>query len=136
MPQVITFHHGILCFEIRELNLELLVQHPQNSAGACEVLPSDSDLAPPLSSQSYAKPEFMGPQNCRDGKHPDTMIKDFRALLNNVQDKMHRVVKDSRTLEFIKHTSHKKTYLSDEQLHTMELCIYHGIKVEVEGLHG
>jgi hypothetical protein len=27
-------------------------------------------------------------------------------------------------------------YISDEQLHTMELCIYHGIKIQVEGLDG
>ena len=29
-----------------------------------------------------------------------------------------------------------KTYIWDEQLHTMELCIDHGIKVQVEGLEG
>jgi hypothetical protein len=27
-------------------------------------------------------------------------------------------------------------YILDEQLHAMELCIYHGIKVHVEGLDG
>jgi len=27
-------------------------------------------------------------------------------------------------------------YLSDEQLQAMECCIYHGIKVQVEGLEG
>jgi len=27
-------------------------------------------------------------------------------------------------------------YILDEQLHAMELCSYHGIKVQVEGLHG
>jgi len=26
--------------------------------------------------------------------------------------------------------------ISDEQLHAMELCIYHGIKVHAEGLDG
>jgi len=36
----------------------------------------------------------------------------------------------------MKHKSRKKTYISDEQLHAMELCIYHGIKVQVEGLEG
>jgi hypothetical protein len=36
----------------------------------------------------------------------------------------------------MKHMSRIKTYISDEQLHTMELCIYHGIKVQVEGLDG
>ena len=79
LPQVITFQHRILCFEIRELNLQALAQHWENSAAACKVFPSGADLAAPLSSQSYAKPEFMGPQNRRDGKHPDTMIKDFRG---------------------------------------------------------
>jgi hypothetical protein len=38
--------------------------------------------------------------------------------------------------EFIKHMSHNKTYISDEQLHAMELYIYHGIKVQVEGSEG
>jgi hypothetical protein len=79
LPQVITFQHCILCFEVRELNLQALAQRPENRAAACKVLPSGADLAAPLSPQSYTTPEFMGPQNRRDGKHPDAMIKDFRA---------------------------------------------------------
>ena len=63
LPQVITFQRRILCFQIRELNLEALAQRRENSAAACNVLPSGADLAAPLSHQSYAKPEFMGPQN-------------------------------------------------------------------------
>jgi hypothetical protein len=31
----------------------------------------------------------MGPQNLHDGKHPDTMIKDLRAFLDNKQDATH-----------------------------------------------
>jgi hypothetical protein len=62
------------------------------------------------------------------------MIKDFRVLLDNTQDAMHRVAIYSGMREFIKHKSRKKTYISDEQLHAMELCIYHGIKVRVECL--
>jgi len=27
-------------------------------------------------------------------------------------------------------------YISDDELHTMELCIFHGIKVQVGGLDG
>jgi len=27
-------------------------------------------------------------------------------------------------------------YISAEQLHSMELCIYHGLEVQVEGLYG
>jgi len=79
LPQVITFQRRILCFEIRELNLQALAQRRENSAAACKVLPSGGDLAAPLGSQSYVKPEFMGPQNRHDGKHPDAMMKDFRA---------------------------------------------------------
>jgi len=97
------------------------------------VFPSGADLAGPLSSQSYAKPEFMGPKNRRDGKHPDARIKDFRALLDNTRDTTHHAAIYSGTLEFIKHKSRNKTYISDEQLRAMELCIYHGIKVQVEG---
>ncbi|KAF8538639.1 hypothetical protein BDD12DRAFT_884597 [Trichophaea hybrida] len=79
LPQVITIQRHILCFEIRVLNLQALVQCRVNSATICKVLPSDADLAAPLSSQSYAKPEFMGPLIRHDGKHPDALIKDFIA---------------------------------------------------------
>jgi len=78
----------------------------------------------------------MGPQNCHDGKHPDAIITQFRALLNNMQDAMQLVAIYSGTREFIKHKSHNKTYIFDEQLHAMELCIYQGIKIQVEGLEG
>jgi hypothetical protein len=75
-------------------------------------------------------------ENRRDGKHPNAMIKDFRALLDNTQDATQCVAICSGTWEFIKNESRNKTYISDEQLHAMELCIYHGIKVQVEGLEG
>jgi hypothetical protein len=136
LPQVITFQRCILCFEVRELNLQALAQRRENSASACKVLPSGADLAALLSPQSYAKPEFMGPQNRHDGQHPDAMIKDFRALVDNMQDSTHRVAIYSGPREFIKHKSRNKTYISDEQLHAMELCIYHGIKVQVESIDG
>jgi len=127
LPQVITYQRRILCFEIRELNLQALTQRQENSAATCKVLPSGAGLAAPLRSQSYVKPEFMGPQNCRDGKHPDAMIKDFRALLDNTQNATHRVKIYNGTQEFLKHKSSNKMYISDEQLHAMELCIYDGI---------
>jgi hypothetical protein len=85
LPQVITFQHCILCFQIREINLQAIAQHWENSIAACKVFSSGADLAAPLSSQSYAKAEFMGPQNRHDGTHPDAIIKDFRALLDNTQ---------------------------------------------------
>jgi hypothetical protein len=78
----------------------------------------------------------MGSQNRHDGKYPDTMIKNFRALLNNTQDTMHRAAIYSGTWEFITHKCGNKTYRSDEQLHAMELFIYRSIKVHVEGLEG
>jgi len=78
----------------------------------------------------------MGPQNRRDGKHPDTMIKDFRALLDNTQDAMHRVAIYCGTRDLIKYKSRNKTYMLDEQLHPMDLCIYQGIQVQVPGLDG
>jgi hypothetical protein len=64
------------------------------------------------------------------------MIKDFRALLDNTQDATHRMAIYSGKSEFIKHNICNKTYISNEQLHAMELCIYHGIKVQVAGLDG
>jgi len=88
-PQVITIQHLILCFEIRDLNLQALTQHRENSDADCKVLPSGADLAAPLGSQSYVKPEFMGSQNRCDGKHPDAMFTGFRALLNNTHDATH-----------------------------------------------
>jgi hypothetical protein len=113
VPQVITFQRRILCFKIRELNLQALTQRRENSAATCKAFPSGADLAGPLSSQSYAKPEFMGPQNHRDGKHSDAMIKDFRALLDNTQDAVHRVTIYNGTEEFLKHKRCNKTYISD-----------------------
>ena len=136
LPQVLTLHRRILRFEIRELNLQALAQRRENSAATCNVLRSGVDQAAPLSSQSYAKPELMGPHNRRDGKHPDPKIKDFRALPDNTQDRTHCVTIYNGTLEFLKHKSRNKMYISDEQMHAMELCIYDGIKVQVEGLEG
>jgi len=131
-----TFQRRILCFEIWELNCQALAQRRENSGATGKVVPSGADLAAPLNSQSYAKPEFMGPQNCRDGTHPDAMIKDFGAWLNNTQDSTYSVTIYNGTRELLKHTRRNKMYILDEQLHAMELCIYHGIKVQVEGLEG
>jgi len=78
----------------------------------------------------------MGPQNRSDGMHPDTMIKDFRALPDNTPDSMNRVAIYSGTRGLINHQSRNMAYISDEQLHAIELCIYHGIMVQVEGLEG
>jgi hypothetical protein len=64
------------------------------------------------------------------------MIIDFRALLHITQDATHRVAIYSGMREFIKHKCRNKTYISDKQLHAMELCIYHGIKVQVAGSDG
>jgi hypothetical protein len=64
------------------------------------------------------------------------MIEDFTAFLDNTQDATHRGAMYRGTREFIKHISRNKTYISDEQLHAMELCIHHDIKVQVEGLDG
>jgi hypothetical protein len=89
-----------------------------------------------LSFQTYAKPEYISPQNCCDGKHPDATIKYFTAWLDHTQDAKHRVTIYNSTQEFIKHKSHNKKYISDEPLHAMEFCIYHGIKIQVEGSEG
>jgi hypothetical protein len=49
---------------------------------------------------------------------------------------MHLVPISSSTQEFLKRQSHNTMYIFDEQLQTMELCIYHGIKDRVESLDG
>ena len=64
------------------------------------------------------------------------MIKDIRALLNNTPDATHLMAICSGTREFNKHMSSNKAYILDEQLHAMELCIHHGIKVQFQGLEG
>jgi len=132
----ITFQQRIFCIEIRELNLQALVQRREISAATCKVLPSGADLAAPRSPQSSAEPEFMVPQNRHDGKHPDAMIKDFRALLDITQDTTHRVTIYNGMCEFFKHKSRNKTHISDEHLHTIQFWIYYGIKVDVYGVEG
>jgi len=129
LPQVIAIQRRILSFDIRELHLQSLAQRRESSAAACKVFPSSADLPAPLRAQLYKKPEFMGLQTWRDGKHPDAMFQNFRALLDNTQDAAHRAAIYSGMQEFIKHKSGNTTYTSDEQLHAIELCIYHGIKV-------
>jgi hypothetical protein len=51
LPQVITFQRRILCFRIRELNLQALAQRRENSAANCKFLPCGVDLAAPMGSQ-------------------------------------------------------------------------------------
>jgi hypothetical protein len=64
------------------------------------------------------------------------MIKDFRALLDNTQEATHPMAIYSGMRKFIKHESRKKTYISEEQLHAMELGIFHGIRIQVESSDG
>jgi len=78
----------------------------------------------------------MKPQNRRDGKHHEVMINDFRALLDITEDAIHCAAIYIGTQEFVKQRCHYTTYISDEQLHTKDLCIYHGINVHAEGLEG
>jgi len=121
---------------VADVNHLALAWRWKNIAAAFKIFPSGADLAAPLSSQSYAKPEFIGPQTRGDGKDADTMSKDFRALLNNTQHATHRTALYSGTFEFMKHKSRNKMYQFDEQLHAMELGIYHCIQVQVDGLQG
>jgi len=75
----------------------------------------------------------MGPQIRHDGKHAEGMIETFREWLDSTYSAMHRMVIYRGTREFVKHQGQNMMDILDEQLHTMELCIYHGIKVQVEG---
>jgi hypothetical protein len=49
LAQVITFQRSILCFKIRELNLQALAPHQVNSVSAFKVLPAGGDLVATLS---------------------------------------------------------------------------------------
>jgi hypothetical protein len=111
LPEEITIHRCILCCEIRELKLQALTQRRENSTDTCQVLASS---AARLSQPSYAKPIFRGPQSRHDGKHPDAMMKDFRALLDNGQDTTHPVTMYRGTREIVKHRSCNKMNISDE----------------------
>lgn len=91
LPQRISFQHDIHCSGFKVHNVQVLSEHRENSTATCEVLFSVADQAALLRSASYAKPEFMGPQNCHEGNHHDAAIKDFRALINNGQDMTHHV---------------------------------------------
>jgi hypothetical protein len=134
--QVFTFQPCILSFEISELDLQALALRRGNSALTGKIHPSGDDLAAPPGLESCVKPELMGLQLCHDGTHPETMITDFRRLLDTKHDAMHQVAIYSGRKEFIKYKHRNMTYISDEQWHTMELCNFHGIMVEVDGLEG
>jgi len=108
LPQAITLQHHICCFEIRDLHLQSPAQSWEHWAAACKFVPSGAHLAAPRSSKSYAKPQFMGPQNSHDGKHSDAMIPDFSALLDNTQDGMHPMAIYNGKRKFFKHKSCKK----------------------------
>jgi len=136
LPQVTTFQGCIHCFEIRELYPLARAQRRENSTANWKFLRSGAGRAAPLSSQSNAKPELIWPQNCRDGKHPDAMIKEFRALLDHTQDMIHRMAIYSGRRECIKHMSRNKMNISDIQLHAMELYMSDGIKVPIERCEG
>ena len=121
LPHVIAFPHRILCCELRELNLQTLAQCREHSTATGKVRTSGPDQAAPLCSQSYVKLELMGPPNHRVGKHPDAIIRDFRALLDDKQDATHRVTIHNAKREFPNHRSLNKALISDDQLHAMEL---------------
>jgi hypothetical protein len=50
-----------------------------------------------------------------------------------MQDAAHHIGIYNGTLEFTIYKTFNTTYISDEQLHTMEIHIYSGNKVQVEG---
>ena len=70
LPQVITFQRHILCFDVKELNLQGLAQHRENSTATCKVLPYGADLAAPLNSHSNGS-KFPGRVRVRFHPKPD-----------------------------------------------------------------
>jgi len=75
----------------------------------------------------------MGPQHRCNGNHSDVMITDIRQWLNHIRDAMHCMTINIGTQEFIKHRSPDNTFIRDEQLHAMELGMYDGNNVQVQG---
>jgi hypothetical protein len=78
----------------------------------------------------------MEPQDSCDGKHSDTMIKSFKALLSNRQDAIHCLTIFNATREVINQESGNMTYISDEQLQTMQLCCNHDNNGPGKCFHG
>jgi hypothetical protein len=108
----------------------------ENHAAVTKVRTSGANLGVPLSSQSYAKPHFTGLHNSHDGMHPDAMLNDFRALVDNTQDTMHHLAIFTGMQECFKHKNRDMPYILNDQQNAMELCIYHPIKVHVQGAKG
>jgi hypothetical protein len=78
----------------------------------------------------------MGPQTFQDWKHPNAVMKVFGGLLVDLHDLMYYGALYKGTWEFIKHKSHNMMYILDEQRHPKELCINHGIKIQVDDWEG
>jgi hypothetical protein len=129
LPQVITFQRRILCFGIRELNILALARRRERDA-------KNEEEPPPPLSPPYTKPRFIGPQAQKGKDDGDALIKDFGALLDSTEDPSQREALYNGVREIIKQRSSNGTYLSDDQLLAVELCVYHGVKVEVEDLNG
>jgi len=53
-----------------------------------------------------------------------------------MQDSTLRVAIFSGIWECIKHKCFNIMYVLNDQLHTMEICTFHGIKIQVEGVDG
>jgi len=100
-----TIQGRILCFKISDLNLQAFAYCGANRVATSKIVPSGADLATSQCHQSFVKPEFMEPQNLSDGQHPDSMIKDFGALICNMQDAMHRAAIYTGTQEDIQYKS-------------------------------
>jgi hypothetical protein len=64
------------------------------------------------------------------------MINHSRVVLENTKDASHCVALHSGAWKSFTHMSCNKTYISDDQLHALEVCIYHGIEAQVDGLEG
>jgi hypothetical protein len=60
----------------------------------------------------------------------------FRALLDTTQYLTDHVAIYCGKREYVKYKSDNKTYILAEQLHKMELGVYHDIIVQVAGLDG
>jgi hypothetical protein len=67
MPPSITLQRSILCFKIREANLEFLAEHQEIGPTTSKILPSGADLTATQSSQSDSQGTLLGHPNFHDG---------------------------------------------------------------------
>jgi len=111
------------------------------SFGSIMLPPAKSSLLVLIWLPPYAPSHMRSPNSCRP---KTTVMESILTLWTKTSEHystIHRMERTAWVLyssmrEFVKQKNCNKMDILDEQLLAMELCIYHGIKVQAEGLDG